>query len=386
MKKLTDRSRILTYEDCPRKRWWRYEYQGKGIVPRESPLALAVGASVHKGLEGLLRDEGLSGAVEAATTLFSEIARRGVSYPQGSQLYQAYQEQRYLVEAMLYAYAAYALPRLLETYEVLEVEREEVFGDFSPSVALMARADGLLRERATGDLHVLSFKTCGEYGKRQEEEGRYDIQGLSEMLATGERLGRLPEAVKMEYLVKGKLLDGQQRSPLVHPWARLGIRQMEFAWSWDFTDADGKARKLGRDYQRVNMWELMPAKDWVAMLDSGYVQPEAGPTLPRQFASPAPYYRSEKDIREWKAQAAAQEMRIAGSVEHMRKNPLMGGEREYLPSYFPKHRRACLWPTPCPYIPLCHKGLSPEDALTGGEFQWREPHHEAEKERQDANQ
>jgi len=51
----TDRSRILQYQRCPRRRWHEYHEGGMGLAPRRTPLPLAVGGAVHEGLAVLLR-------------------------------------------------------------------------------------------------------------------------------------------------------------------------------------------------------------------------------------------------------------------------------------------------------------------------------------------
>lgn len=52
----TDRSRIETKQRCARMRWLEYHELVRGIVPVKKPLPLAVGGSVHVGLEQLLRE------------------------------------------------------------------------------------------------------------------------------------------------------------------------------------------------------------------------------------------------------------------------------------------------------------------------------------------
>lgn len=51
----TDRSRIIDFQRCNRKRWLTYHQDSTGIVPARMPLPLAVGLAVHSGLELLLR-------------------------------------------------------------------------------------------------------------------------------------------------------------------------------------------------------------------------------------------------------------------------------------------------------------------------------------------
>jgi hypothetical protein len=52
----TDRSRVETFQRCARLRFLSYHEGGLGLSPAKESLPLAVGKSVHKGLETLLRD------------------------------------------------------------------------------------------------------------------------------------------------------------------------------------------------------------------------------------------------------------------------------------------------------------------------------------------
>lgn len=164
-----DRSRIEAYQRCPRKRFIEYHQSGTGVQPRKKNLALAVGGSVHRGLEVLLRSslrfmpDPEEGAVAAALDDFArnsdalevdvtELAAmtaspvatfdaelvaqaqelgmptEGLGFDRAKSLRQfdsmLYQEQAALVEAMVRAYARYRLKPLLEQFEVLEVETE----------------------------------------------------------------------------------------------------------------------------------------------------------------------------------------------------------------------------------------------------------------------
>jgi len=176
-----DRSRIITRERCPRRRFLEYHESGTGIVPKRTPLALGVGSAVHSGLASLLMNasdmDNQSGlyaieedAVRAALADFSahasgleldanESAALGVVQADAKQLAEQmitqarelgmsesdiagitqgvdpavasseferylFAEQSALVEALVRAYARRRLRPLLEEFEVLEVERE----------------------------------------------------------------------------------------------------------------------------------------------------------------------------------------------------------------------------------------------------------------------
>lgn len=171
IREYTDRSRIITAQDCLRRRHYEYEEGGLGIVSMKKPLPLVVGGSVHAGLASLLEDskhaphgaEHEDAAVAVALADFArwadaleldtteqsamtpvattaELLAQSLSLapddPQvlavmaqatarRSQFDQFLRdEQAALVEAMVRAYARRRLRPLLEQFEVLEVERE----------------------------------------------------------------------------------------------------------------------------------------------------------------------------------------------------------------------------------------------------------------------
>jgi hypothetical protein len=184
----TDRSRIETYQRCPRMRWLEYHEGpgGRGIVPTRKPLPLALGGSVHKGLEFMLNwamesyatdgelgmprtmeDEAVAAALAdfathrsalaldlaESTAIAAEVDPKDSGFDAqvlatardlgmapddptmqellGRQRNAAaefddwlWREQGALVEGLVRAYARQRLGPLLEEFEVLEVERE----------------------------------------------------------------------------------------------------------------------------------------------------------------------------------------------------------------------------------------------------------------------
>jgi hypothetical protein len=149
-----------------------------------------------------------------------------------------FNEQLALVEALVRLAGLRVVPKILEMYEVLEVERMDVAplvqdristrqewqcsrcgyhhdefdwiphgtgakcagclkvdlaAKLSPgipdwSVNFRSIPDALIRERSTGDLYVISWKTCAEFDQRKDQDARVDMQGLSEPWALEQRL------------------------------------------------------------------------------------------------------------------------------------------------------------------------------------------------------
>jgi hypothetical protein len=200
--KFSDRSRFNEHQHCPRARYLGYEWGGTGLRRNRVSIPLATGAHFHTGVESLLRQVVQFGdlpgvnvdvdlAVQLATDAYrTELKDRGLDVELGEDAQAVADEQVALTEGLIRAYAKApgGLRALLEQYRVLEVEREDTWEEFAPKVMWQSRADGLLQERSTGDLYILSFKTAAQYDWRKDAENRHDVQGLSEAATVERRL------------------------------------------------------------------------------------------------------------------------------------------------------------------------------------------------------
>ena len=384
----TDRSRVEQFQRCPRSRWLGYHESGRGIQSAKKPLALCVGGSVHVGLAELLKysvagpdphhdqhveDRAVAAALadfsywanaleidtfeSAAMTLPMQqdtcglymtpptdeervAAQRVVEDAFGRYLRE---EQAALVEAMVRAYARRRLQPLLAEFEVLEVEREGewqlhaptgqddkggYWGD--PDIWFMSRPDALLRERATNQLYLLSYKTAATWDIRKQRDAEHDMQGLSEgveverrlndwwtaikamgapwVVGSGAQIGEdvvsgptadylrhldAPpriHAIRYEFLMKGsrrKDKDLSQRlgvdayaqdSHLVRQYAAVSTPARggsayaigDVCWSWDYTRVeDMRDGSLAwQNWRRRPVWEHGSVREWIDQLDA----------------------------------------------------------------------------------------------------------------------
>jgi hypothetical protein len=301
----SDRSRLLTYQHCNRERYLEFHLLGTGVRRNRIAIPLLQGSCVHIGRAHMLNqiiDLGpecvrpdlkvdVDAAVKAALDEYkAELANRGLDVELGEDAQAVVDEQVALTEGLLRAYAKAGLPRLLEQYRVLEVEREDLWERFTSvpmhtSIAadgksgslymtdyvdFQSRADALLQERQTGDLYIDSLKTAAQYDHRKDEENRHDVQGLPEAAVVERRLRQdyehlvngatdpqagiaLPSpsycewirsltasprimGIQMTFLVKGirrQAYEGapfQTYSPLLRGYYREGVTEREFAW------------------------------------------------------------------------------------------------------------------------------------------------------------
>lgn len=350
-----------------------------GISPERRSVPLLTGGAVHVGLATLL----LRGAavfevelaVAAATAAYrQELEGCCIDIRSTEEAQYVVAEQLALTEALVRLAALRVVPGLLERYEVVWVERD-LQQPLAEGVVLRGRCDGLLRERASGDLFVLSWKTKGSsrLDDRALEDAQHDDQGLSETwlverwleaewreieadaknadeMAPG--FPRETSGVLMCWLLKGDRRESskgsgvwQQTSPLIRAYRRFKPDgEPEYAWSYYWDDATG-GHKLGKGWVKVDMWtEPGGIKGWVERLAAGGVQPEAGDCLSEQFVMPAPYYRQPGDVTDWVADAVDQETE---ALERRNKSWKDGS----MPRR--QHRHSCSYPGRCAYYKLC---------------------------------
>jgi hypothetical protein len=434
---LTDRSRTLAYQRCPRSRWLEYEYKGLGIRPNKLNTDLWTGTYVHIGVNGLLSGKSEDESVGLALEMYwPEVRNWGLVVEDNQDASYVAYEQGALTEALVRLYARYVLPRVLERFQIVETEREDVtklvnlptYNDNYKQLFWQSRCDALLLEKETSDLYVHSLKTAKTWGQKEDDGARHDMQGLSEIWAVDDRLRKWQEkwnswdelnkttalnldsfnqvpnwfikraaeghpphvqGVKMEYLLKGikdRYPPYGYGSPLIRPWkdTRDDLGRPNYAWKYDWKDELGNGHKLGPKYRRVNIWEGMGVKNWMNALEEGLIQPGTGNPFESQVVLPIEYFRNDYDTKRWLRQTQNQESRIAESSETA--NRLLASGRlaefeEELDRNFPQHSRSCDWPTRCPYQEVC---FGPEGMLMApeqGGYRERVPHHQAEVEK-----
>lgn len=419
-----DRSRHLELLRCPRARYLGYHYGGGGLTYSASrpSIYLITGGCIHKGLESLLLARGTEVAVGEALNEFvrQTFDIKGLEGQSDENLSYTLAEQKALIEILLRLYAVRALSALLAEYEVLEVEQEYEW-PLTPEITFMSRVDGLLRSRANGDLVVLSFKTDSGYNpKAKIEDHQIDLQGLTEPWAVyaslGEHKRALPMGNKMEFLIKGEWKEDklktrfrQQDSFLVRPWlGPLDLKnplplEQRLKWSYYWTCQEphtaiasngrktpcpgGKTHGLGGTYERVNIWELMPMREWANLLISGQVQPEAGDPFEEVLYLPPIIYRTEIEIHNRIDQvrsleeAVAEKRKWLTSEEGQPLTPL--GRELALNKAFPQDTATCNhnFGGKCQFHRMCWPFGSFQRSLDNPEalgYTQRKPHHAGE--------
>jgi len=413
----TDRSRIIAWQRCPRERYLAYHHLGKGLQRRAKALPLQFGSAFHEGTPLLLTGQGIESAVLKARLYLSNAFAAGEigfdgEIPDDARKALEYgmEEQAALAEALLRGWWAWEGESFLEAFEVIECEREgraklgewetnEFISPYasdkkSEELVLLFRPDALLRERLSGDLYVVSWKTCATFTKRTVDQARHDMQSMSEVwgltasYADAHRASRreserdgvtvvsaIPphiEGVLYKFMVKGKRQkddwDGlyKQDSPLIYAWKRVGpvdVDGDEWAWrySWkteELNSATGKLKgtSLGKGWKKVPVWSEYPGgvRQWIDDLKHQRIAPRHLNALQESFPQSMPVERRADEVQEWRDQTVAQELDVASKVSDVENG--IGD----LPLLFPKYTHSCHSYSGCPFIPICWEGAAAE--------------------------
>jgi hypothetical protein len=429
-----DRSRILAFQSCPRQRYLAYHHLGKGLQKKAKGLPLQFGSAFHEGAELLLAGD-IEGAVEKARTyLATAFAERGVGLDgednqTDAALQYAAEEQMALAEGLTRGWGLQKLPAFLETFEVIEVEREgraalhfhpeqtcsncehdvHAGGSYCPQcghainsewrqvddLVLMFRPDALVRDRASGDLYVVSWKTCSTYNKRTMDQCRTDMQSMSEVWGIEQQMntqsaadaqamanllnttvawgtnGSRIEGVLYLHIVKGQRRkddwDGfyKQGTPLAYGWKKLGDDVDEWSWAYEWAKEDGSGKsKLGKGWKKVPIWRDYPGgvKKWIEDLHNQSIFPRHLNALESVFPESLPVERRADEVAHWKTQVVAQELKVAASLERVA-NPVAANADEWgkdiLDIEFPQHTHSCHSFSGCQFLDICWNGVDP---------------------------
>lgn len=449
MEAFADRSRVLSHQSCPRKRYFEYEVPTTGDVngvrPQRMDMNLLLGSAFHQGIEGLLSyamchpsdpmppqdhiDECVRVTLEGDGSdwkgYWPQVKAVGLNLEPGEDASYVYYEQAALVEALVRAYAIFVLPQVLDRFQVVDVEREER-ADFSiPGFTLhfLARVDGILLDKSTGEIFILSLKTAKEWGKREDDSARHDMQGLSETRVVEQRLAawdsalinetdtqikavNIPEwfrerhaagasptvsGVIMQYALKGRRENSPKGSSrycfnnaLIRPWKKADdLGGSGYAIRYEYQDPMGGNHRLGKGWNRVNIWEDMGVKKWIDYLAHNELQGfSAGTGIESQFILPIEYFRNPEDMDRWERQVVWQEQRVSQGREICRVSQTQEPttHEAFLDIHFPMHTRACDWPTKCSFQEVC---FGPKaylhDPISSGLYTIRAANHPGEK-------
>jgi CRISPR/Cas system-associated exonuclease Cas4 (RecB family) len=320
------RSAIDAFDSCPRAAYYKYAYGTAGL-DRPFNEDLAIGVAVHAGLAVLL----LGGAERSDGP--AESRRVWLDGLSGNTETADLRSASTLSTALVEGWARARLEAFLRDYEVLEVEKEHVV-PLSPNLDLYARADAVVRERSTGLLFVINFKTS-DNKKDWTLKWQHDVQAWTEALAMEHILKEPVAGCIFEGLYKGGRYGGAWTSPLVR-----AFQSPDGDWSWE--------RKAGWTARSV---ESFPGglSAWIDFLPLD--------VLEDQFMTSAPVIKQNDITEDW----LRQRIRYFTDAQRMLEPDVE--EKDRLLFFEQKFGWKC---RSCPFEKVCFEKLPIEDLVESG--------------------
>lgn len=344
---MVDRSRIAAFRDCPRYRYLRYhagEHGGGWAEGGAPPLPLAFGTFLHEALARTWKAGLPTYTGEELATLQNSIeATTGNSY-------EAVWDFTVIAHQLLQQWATLRLPVLRATYDLVSIEPTAEWAPLTPTIGQWIRPDALVRDRLTGGLYYLEFKTSSVIGASWQAGWERNMQFLSNIFCLETLLQERVAGVIVEGLQRGKW---NERARVVnHP----------------FVTIPNTSQRL----QPLPVEMPTDEREWRDALS------QLLPPTTLALSSVPPIRPSDEQVQRWHTGARVQESRVAFTLQQLSEARAAGDATEHtrlLNSDFPCHEDHCAnhYGRRCEFDAVCWTGASAKML-----FVPRTPHHTGE--------
>lgn len=250
-----DQTRYIKGFACPFARALAFHAHGTGMVPASQPIEIKLGLAIHDGLERLYTHFNNKSTVtreEVATAL------------QGVVKVTDWDD---LIVGMCHAYARAVLPWILAQYDVVSIE-EEFSVALPGGIVWMARPDVLLRNRASGTLEIVEFKSTSARPERIAAIHSRSLQTIMNAHAVAVKYKEPCTAVQIHVLQRG---NEEYRSYLTHAYFRVG--QPPFTVDgWEPKSKRKDGSYIGKLFRKVRVSDYRPVDEWVWEMGSEWCQ------------------------------------------------------------------------------------------------------------------
>lgn len=146
-----DRSRVVQDWSCRRKRWWGYQFAGRGVTSSNQAFPLFMGSCVHDSLAAIATHQRDRGDVDidliastAQQTMFQTLMEQAGG-DNDATIYAA--EQAALVEGLLRGFHRHVWPQLMATYPTIISIEQEMTYPLNEQFVFMSRPDLILADQ-----------------------------------------------------------------------------------------------------------------------------------------------------------------------------------------------------------------------------------------------
>jgi len=333
-------------------------------------------------------------------------------------------EQRTLIEAIGWVFGSVYVPNLLQTFRILDVEREEQiiigctcglteavsnwrphFDRSCKGIVQQGRGDWLLEGHSTankGEIVYEEFKSKAQPNNPWEKAWEHSGQLYVNMGAAGRRLGKRVNSAYIPILFKG--WRGRDRNdPITEPKyqhsilcygyyqpARPPFAEAEWRAKFRYQDEFGKGHQLPKTYSKQPIWDEsreMPAvragasrvESWVT--SQILAAPQNWPEL-LKVLGPFPMPSQQRQDQHLRS-IEAEEERWRADVNYIREAvEQYGVDEDEAASEVLSRSWACthFGGDPCEFRPVCDRNPGWEQPGKMGIYKPRRPHHQPELE------
>lgn len=349
---LTDRSAAELDDKCGMAFYWNRVYNDGGIVPVDEPEALAVGAATHEdmALIGELDDISSNSLGDYVSALLGRLS-------EDDKQDQHRMEILYRRLGWFVAWGLFKEPGIRRDWENVSVEKELIL-DRTP-LWVQVTPDRVLRNRESGTLKYMEYKSTISASKKWLDSWRYMIQLHTSLAALNEELETEVKYAQVVGLMKGSYSKADNH--LSHPYVWGYYNETTKDWTHDYNKA------------RSGAWSLRPVWSY----PNGVVEwvSRAGEEVAHNiFPSTAPVTLDKRMLESWVKRRTAREQQIKLVKEIVVKNA------DIRDIYFEQRTSKCqpAFGDRCPYLSLCWNAERGRDPLATGDYIPRVPHHDLE--------
>lgn len=353
---LFHRSAAVTDWACPMKRFWAYEFLGRGISPPETQYELYLGTLIHDGIAGFTHNIPIDEIVDAGVRQLRSKLLEGRELDADAQFLA--DEQCALAEGMLRGFYRLHWPRICEQYPEVVLCEQELTYDYEldgQPLRFLAKPD--LVRRGPDGLVYFEWKTTSSNKEEWIKQWETAVQLHSTCRAIEANLGEPVVSVIVQGFYKSYVSQyNRLESPFCYGYHKPANPPFEKAiWAHEYKYGLKKAPIWQRE-GGVKQWvDEMP----VAILAS-------------QFPQTPPIFVNERLVEKFFRQQGLREMAIKSALKLDPYN-----DHEAMDRLFPMHFETCnAYNRPCPYKRLCHG--APVDPLSIG-YTPRYSHHPLEQ-------
>ena len=381
---ITDRSRIVTREECERKRYLNYDLdvlgQPVGIQRRAASLPLLNGTEIHEAHAKVLEGHHIDSTVGEMRERYEQaINERGVYT--SDNVDHLMSEQMALLEAMLRAFTRLWLPRILADYDIVNVEKSHDW-QLAPGLVQKLRFDTMLRRKADKRLVILDWKSM-----------RYPSEAWSLKLERSRQTSLYTQAAEELYgepveigyvgMVKGAWRKDTAKSS---PFYGQKIQASPYLYAYfnDAAELMQSAYTPRKGFRKVRIADEMPIAKWVDWLFE-----HESDTVNELFTFIPPFAPTPRERRRVK------ELVVREELEYIQNIRLYKNLQEVIKVQDSDHLRAeaqdflDFVAAPmrdencgkygednlCPFYSICHTEGGLENITLDDDFEMREPHH-----------